>query len=406
MRALHLFACCLLGLPAFGFLRLPRFHTFVHLSASSSGISSTDQLSGSSSIGSTEKSVGSDDAESLTDKPVLGRPHTATSRAKIAAKNKGKVPWNVGKAHSDETRKLIAEKTREAMLRRKLEKLDALGMTLEDYDQERVQRKRERKQAMRTGLTIEGRQRISESVKRRWQDPEFRRHYTVTNRGARNHSEATRAKISEAITLKWKDVDYRAKVRRNPTLEERARISATLKLKWRDPDFRDRMLNHSFPRTDEWRNLVSEKIREKWQDPTYRESVTSAIRASNRTGPSGSGGKVRLRPSRAPTPRRPRQSPDEVKARKRAARQALKEKNTARKEAFKVAKQAAQRSGGPTRLKELLGRELWFEEKVRACPPPPFLPMPFRPHPPPPKPPSTPPAHPLSLLPPLMNAAR
>lgn len=299
----------------------------------------------------------------MTDKPVLGRPHTASSRAKIAAKNKGKVPWNVGKAHSDETRKLIAEKTREAMLRRKLEKLAALGMTLEDYDQERVQRKHERKQAMRTGLTLEGRRRISESVKRRWQDPEFRRHYAVTNRGARNHSEATRAKISEAITLKWKDVDYRAKVRRNPTDEERARISATLKLKWRDPEFRNRMLNHSFPRTDEWRNLVSEKIREKWQDPTYRESVTSAIRASNRTGP-GVGGKVRLRPSRAPTPRRPRQSPDEVKARKRAARQALKEKNSARKEAFKVAKQAAQRSGGSTRLKELLGRELWFEEKV------------------------------------------
>lgn len=299
---------------------------------------------------------------------LVGRPHTPTSRAKIAFKNKGKVPWNVGKAHSEETRKLIAEKTREAMLRRKLDKIAALGMTLEDYDEALVARKRDRRQLARTGLTAEGRKRISDSVTRRWKDPEYRRLYSVANTGSRNHSEATRAKISEAITKKWKELEYREKVRRKPTPEERAKISATLKTRWTDPAFRTKMLNHTFPRTEEWRNLVSEKIKEKWTDPMYRESVTQGIRASNKTftGRVSSTSKVRVRPARVSTPRSPRQSPEEVKARKRAAREARNEKTQARKDAFKAAKQAAVKGDGVTRLKELLGRELWFEEKVRA----------------------------------------
>lgn len=48
-----------------------------------------------------------------------GRPHTATSRARISAANKGKEPWNKGGRHSEETRRKIAEGARNAARKRK-----------------------------------------------------------------------------------------------------------------------------------------------------------------------------------------------------------------------------------------------------------------------------------------------
>ena len=51
------------------------------------------------------------------------------------------------------------------------------------------------------------------------------------------------------------------------------RISATLKARWEDPEFREKMLTRSFERTDEWRALVSDRIRAKWSDPEYRAAV-------------------------------------------------------------------------------------------------------------------------------------
>ena len=72
------------------------------------------------------------------DVPVVTTPsktHTAAARAKISAANKGKVPWNAGKQHSEETKRRIAEKTREAMLRRKAEKAAALGYaSIEEFE--------------------------------------------------------------------------------------------------------------------------------------------------------------------------------------------------------------------------------------------------------------------------------
>lgn len=48
-----------------------------------------------------------------------GRPHSLESRQKISAANKGKKPWNVGVAHSEETRRKIANGAREAARKRK-----------------------------------------------------------------------------------------------------------------------------------------------------------------------------------------------------------------------------------------------------------------------------------------------
>ena len=56
-----------------------------------------------------------------------------------------------------------------------------------------------------------------------------------------------------------------------------------MKEKWTDPEFRAKMLNHSFERTNEWKDLVSEKIKQKWKDPEYRSNVENGIRFSNRT---------------------------------------------------------------------------------------------------------------------------
>lgn len=65
---------------------------------------------------------------------VLGHPHSDESKAKISAANKGKTPWNYGRQHSEETRKRIAEKTRESILKRKLEKANELGITIEEME--------------------------------------------------------------------------------------------------------------------------------------------------------------------------------------------------------------------------------------------------------------------------------
>jgi NUMOD3 motif len=57
----------------------------------------------------------------------VGHPHSDESKARISAANKGKVPWNVGKKHSEETKMRIAEKTKEAMLKRRVAAALELG---------------------------------------------------------------------------------------------------------------------------------------------------------------------------------------------------------------------------------------------------------------------------------------
>ena len=96
-----------------------------------------------------------------------GHPHSDESRAKISAANKGKVPWNVGKKHSEETRLRIAEKTKEAMLKRRIAKALELGFSsLEEHDekkkQDKIVLKKEKDKLKVKGLTAEGRKRISD----------------------------------------------------------------------------------------------------------------------------------------------------------------------------------------------------------------------------------------------------
>ena len=176
-------------------------------------------------------------------------------------------------------------------------------------------------------------------------------------RGNRNHSEATREKISEAIKKKWLDIDYRSIERKPPNEEVRARISAALKSKWEQPQYRERMRNSSYTRTDAWRAVVSQKVKDKWKDPVYKEAVTSALRkhfdmlrsSENSTSSSDSKRRRKVSPSQSLLRRR------EIAAMQKA-----------KKFAIKTAKEAVRNRTENLDLKSLLGKDIWFEEKVRT----------------------------------------
>ena len=98
---------------------------------------------------------------------AVGHAHSDISKAKISAANKGKVPWNVGKKHSEETKARIAEKTKEAMLKRRVTKALAEGFSsLEAYEEKKKEDKLaiklEKDKSKVKGLTEAGRKRISD----------------------------------------------------------------------------------------------------------------------------------------------------------------------------------------------------------------------------------------------------
>lgn len=214
-----------------------------------------------------------------------GHPHTVESKAKISAANKGKTPWNVGKRHSEETRQKIIEKTREAIINRKRNLAESMGLTLEEYEEHKKQVRRQRnRKTTSQGLTEDGRKRISESMKRRWADPEYR--HNISSLRNHTHTETTRQKISEAIKKKWQDSDYRSKVTDaalSIAPEVRDKISSTLKARWKNPDFRAYMTNSLSQRDPDWALKISEKIKNKWQDPNYRYAVVSGLSKTNKS---------------------------------------------------------------------------------------------------------------------------
>ena len=104
-----------------------------------------------------------------TGKGLSGYTHNDISRAKISAANKGKVPWNVGKQHSEETKQRIKEKTKESIERRKLAAAQAMGLTVAEMEAKKLEEKRETKRlkdSMRVkGITEDGRRRLAEATR-------------------------------------------------------------------------------------------------------------------------------------------------------------------------------------------------------------------------------------------------
>jgi hypothetical protein len=229
-----------------------------------------------------------------------GYTHTTSSRAKISAANRGKTPWNKGKDRPEETKAKIAAGVRARIRQRFLEKLQAMGVTEEEYNEQQEQEKERKRQEMLARRTEKGgyrptketRQKISQIlkekhanglVKRRSVDPaNVRRGFT--------HTEETRRKISETLRKRWAtDEKYRENMKEkaqkgNSDIETRKRISETLKAKWKDEEFRAIMLSKMSNRkqrvpalNEKHRKNISDAMKTKWQDEEYRQKTLEAI---------------------------------------------------------------------------------------------------------------------------------
>lgn len=292
-----------------------------------------------------------------------GYSHTQASRAKISAANKGKVPWNKGVNRTDEVKARIAAGVRAKNRERHLQKLQEIGITEEEYEeQKRMERsaKEAERRARRTENggyrpTEETKRKISEILKQKFATGEIKPRpiSPIHVRRGFTHSEETRQKISESLRKRWStDPEYRAKMvdvsnRVNTKDEVRQKISESLRNKWQSDDsFRNDMMSkiaarkrrvlnpitgaHDIVHHDEdHRAKISAAMKAKWQEKEYREKNLSSL-ASRRTAPIASDHTNTAKSSTRPpiVPRTPKQKPkkSEVDALSRQSSDTLKQK--------------------------------------------------------------------------------
>ena len=237
-----------------------------------------------------------------------GFSHTNSSKAKISAANKGKTPWNKGKERSPQVKALIAAGVRANNRLRFLEKLEQMGLTEEEFAQQKMDKQQTKDAGIEERRTDKGgyrpteetRKKISTILKAKWANGEMSPRKEADPSKSRRgftHTEETRAKISDSLKKKWAgDPDYRdnqitKSTSKNNTQDTRKKISDTLKIKWQDPDFRnkmmDKMKNRKKPdsdvRDDSYRKKISDAMKARWQDPEYRNKAVSAIRQRSQT---------------------------------------------------------------------------------------------------------------------------
>lgn len=276
---------------------------------------STNSQSISNNGSNTTTVNGSNGVSAATDAPPLiqledvpqptangGFSHTAASRAKIGAANKGKEPWNKGKARSEEVKARIAAGVRAKNRERFLQKLKDQGITEEEYNTQEAAKKAKKEADMKARQTAKGGYRPTEETKKKISKILKEKHArgeikprTVDPSKVRRgftHTEETRAKISASLKERWaSDPEYREKMKSiskniSSSEETRRRISATLKKKWQDPEFRAEMMTKMAlggggatgqRHDEEHRKKISEAMKKRWQDEKYRAKLMDSI---------------------------------------------------------------------------------------------------------------------------------
>eukprot|EP01031_Cornospumella_fuschlensis_P033286 gene33286-40269_t len=316
--------------------------------------------------------VGDNVNEKKRTRKSSSHPQSAEARAKISAANKGKIPWNLNRHHSAETRRKIAESTLRYVYKKKLEKATAIGLTtVEQYEAYLKEEKRKLKRAKQAEMTEIRRQRMSEIMKLRWQDPAVRAKYNSSRSIPMKPREPNLALVENS---RFNETEKR----RVPHFDEwRTKISTTLKKRWEDPEFRQRMIGGLQRRHGEWRTALSQSIKAKWMEPEYRDKVSQRIRVSiqarsqEKQRHGGTSAKsvqssrnhtsVDAEEQRAKNEEGKRQK-EEEKKRKEMMKKAKEEKKV------RLALVKSKVAAGEVKaeeLQEMMGEELWEEEKKR-----------------------------------------
>ena len=146
-----------------------------------------------------------------------GYSHTTSSKAKISAANKGKVPWNKGRQRSEEEKARIAEGVRRRNREKFLAKLVDLGLTEEEYEKQKKEERRKKDAERRARKTANGgytpteetKAKISSILKEKWAKGEVKkRSYNGPFRKGFSHTEETKEKIRQALKKKWAEVCF------------------------------------------------------------------------------------------------------------------------------------------------------------------------------------------------------
>ena len=122
------------------------------------------------------------------------------------------------------------------------------------------------------------RQKMSESAKKRFQDPE-QYDILVENRKKNAVDPVVLKKISEANKKAWKDPEYRKRAteairERSKDPEYRKGMSERTKKLWQDPEYREKMSRRdqeNKKKSPEHKRKLSEAAKRQWQDPEFRK---------------------------------------------------------------------------------------------------------------------------------------
>lgn len=187
--------------------------------------------------------------------------HSNVARQKISAANKGNIPWNKGRKHSEETKQKISQATKAAMgtpeIRAKL-RFHATGRKHSEETKRKIRSSTRKKRAGNAGLYSKSQRRtpvpfvfksealslLDSRISKRYRAETSEANGSFAGRPKRPMPESTKRKLSERIRALWaEDGDYRDRVRlgiesrkeksgrSSLTDTHRANISKTLKEK-------------------------------------------------------------------------------------------------------------------------------------------------------------------------------